>query len=145
MGGEFRRGDSPAGFEWRERGINLKTAFRWRHRFLRYAMTTRARRLAGIVEADEIFVPESFKGRRHLARPARHHGGTGHGYVPLVPVLIALDRYGRESDAVLLDKSLSQIEPTLKPLLAPGSVLCTDGNLSTSSVAEKVPAPFISA
>lgn len=123
----------------RECGINLKTAFRWRHRFLRYAMTTRASRLAGIVEADEIFVPESFKGRRHLARPARHHGGTGHGHVPLVPVLIALDRYGRESDAVLLDKSLSQIEPTLKPLLAPGSVLCTDGNQSYSSVAEKVP------
>ncbi|MGL5525163.1 MAG: IS1595 family transposase, partial [Aeromonas veronii] len=69
----------------------------------------------------------------------RHHGGTGHGQVPLVPVLIALDRYGRESDKVLLDKSLSQIEPALKPLLTAGSVLCTDGNPSYSSVAQKIP------
>lgn len=37
------------------------------------------------------------------------------------------------------DKSLSQIEPTLKPLLTAGSVLCTDGNQSYRSVAEKIP------
>ncbi len=125
----------------RECAINLKTAFHWRHRFMRYAVTTRAKKLSGIVEADEVFVFESFKGRRHLERPARHHGvkGKKHGNVPLVPVLIALDRYGRESDAVLLDKSLSQIEPSLKPLLTAGTILCTDGNLSYSTIAQNVP------
>jgi hypothetical protein len=72
-------------------------------------LTTLATRLSGIVEVDEVFVLESFKGRRHLDRPARHHGvkGKKHEHVPLVPVLIVLDRYGRESDAVLLHKSLN--------------------------------------
>lgn len=78
---------------------------------------------AGIVEADEVFTPESLKGSRHLKRPVRHHGGKGHGHVPLVPTLIALDRYGRESDTVLLDKSLNAIKLALQPLQVPGSIL----------------------
>ncbi|MBL0582922.1 IS1595 family transposase [Aeromonas sanarellii] len=117
-------------------GINLKTAFRWRHRFLRYALTTGASRLAGIIEADEVFTPESFKGRRQMPRPARRHGRRGHGHVPLVPALIAMDRYGRESDAVLLDKGLREIKPVLQPLLTAGSILCTDGNQSYIKIAE---------
>lgn len=117
--------------------IDLKTAFRWRHRFLHYALTTRATQLAGIVEADEVFTPESFKGRRHLPRPARRHGGRGHGRVPLVPALIALDRYGRESDTVLLNKRNEQLEPALLPLLKRGSILCSDGNQSYIKLAEK--------
>ena len=55
--------------------------------------------------------------------------------MPLVPALIALDRYGRESDAVLLDKSCQAIEPSLQPLLSPGSILCTDGNQSYIKIA----------
>lgn len=117
--------------------IHLATAFRWRHRFLRYALTTRVSQLAGIVEADEVFTPESFKGCRHLLRPARRHGGRGHGHVPLVPARIALDRYGRESDAVLLDKSNRQLEPCLLPLLTRGSILCTNGNQSYIKIARK--------
>lgn len=83
-----------------------------------------------------MFTPESFKGRRQMPRPARRHGCRGHGHVPLVPALIALDRYGRESDAVLLDKSLQEIQPVLQPLLAAGSILCTDGNQSYIKIAE---------
>lgn len=103
---------------------------------MRYALTTRASRLAGIVEADEVFTPGSFKGHRQMPRPARRYGGRGHGQVPLVPALIALDRYGRESDAVLLDKSYQQLAPSLLPLLARGSILCSDGNQSYIRVAE---------
>jgi transposase-like protein len=116
--------------------INLKTAFRWRHRFLRYALTTQATVLSGIVEADEIFTPESRKGSRRLVRPARERGGTGHGHILLVPVLIALDRSGHEADAVLLDKSHEQIASVLTPLLKRGSVLCSDGNRSYIRIAE---------
>ena len=71
----------------RECGIDLKTSFRWRHRFLRYALTTNASKLSGIIEADEVFTPESFKGSRHLSRPPRKHGGQGQGRVPLVTAL----------------------------------------------------------
>ena len=117
--------------------IDLKTSFRWRHRFLRYALTTGASKLSGIVEADEVFTPESFNGSRKLTRPPRKHGRRGHGHVPLVPAIIALDRYGREADAVLLDKSHQQIAPALQPLLSRGSILCTDGNQSYIQIAEK--------
>lgn len=103
---------------------------------MRYALTTGASRLAGIIEADEVFTPESFKGRRQMPRPARRHGRRGHGHVPLVPALIAMDRYGRESDAVLLDKGLREIKPVLQPLLTAGSILCTDGNQSYIKIAE---------
>ena len=116
--------------------INLKTSFLWRHRFLRYALTTSAKKLCGIVEADEVFVPESFKGSRHLERAARKHGGSGHGTIPQVPVLIALDRYENETETVLLDKSYQQIAPALQPLISRGSVLCTDGNQSYIQIAE---------
>ena len=98
--------------------------------------TTSAKKLCGIVEADEVFVPESFKGSRHLERAARKHGGSGHGTIPQVPVLIALDRYENETETVLLDKSYQQIAPALQPLISRGSVLCTDGNQSYIQIAE---------
>lgn len=117
--------------------INLKTSFRWRHRFLRFALTTSAAKLCGIVEADEVVVPESFKGSRHMERAPRKHGGSGHGTVPLVPVLIALDRYENETETILLNKSYQQIAPTLEPLISRGSVLCTDGNQSYIQIAKE--------
>ena len=58
-------------------GIHPTTAFRWRHRFLRAPASDKPRGLRGIVEADETFVLESFKGRRSdLPRKARRRGGT---------------------------------------------------------------------
>ena len=44
-------------------GVHPTTAFRWRHRFLRAPADDKPRRLSGIVEADETFILESFKGR----------------------------------------------------------------------------------
>ena len=44
-------------------GVHPTTAFRWRHRFLRAPASDKPRSLRGIVEADETFVLESFKGR----------------------------------------------------------------------------------
>jgi transposase-like protein len=44
-------------------GVHPTTAFRWRHRFLRASASDKPRGLRGIVEADETFVLESFKGR----------------------------------------------------------------------------------
>ena len=116
--------------------INLKTAFRWRHRFLRYALTTKATQLRGIIEADEVFTPESFKGKRKMPRSPRKHGSRGHGHIPMVPTLIALDRYGHEADEVLLSNTYQQLEPILLPLLSKGSILCTDGNHSYIRIAE---------
>jgi transposase-like protein len=44
-------------------GVHPTTAFRWRHRFLRAPASDKPRSLRGLVEADETFILESFKGR----------------------------------------------------------------------------------
>src|ERR1035437_5559741 len=51
-------------------GIDKNTAFLWRHRFLQAAATHRPAHEGGIVEADETFFLESYKGQRKLHRPA---------------------------------------------------------------------------
>ena len=57
-------------------GVHYTTAFRWRHRALGAPALDKPKRLNGIVEADETFILESFKGRRSgLARPPRKRGG----------------------------------------------------------------------
>ena len=65
----------------------------------------------GIVEADEAFVPESFRVPVIWNEQQKKHGGSGHGTIPQVPVLIALDRYENETETVLLDKSYHKIAP----------------------------------
>ncbi len=58
-------------------GIAKNTAFLWRHRFLSAATDHQARHEQGIVEVDETFFLQSFKGQRQLPRPARRRGGVG--------------------------------------------------------------------
>jgi hypothetical protein len=57
--------------------VSRTTAFLWRHRFLRAMAEHRALHESGIVEADETFFLESFKGQRKLPRPARKRAGVG--------------------------------------------------------------------
>jgi len=57
-------------------GISKNTAFLWRHRFLAAAAGHHATHEAGIVEVDETFFLESFKGQRRLPRPPRKRGGV---------------------------------------------------------------------
>jgi transposase-like protein len=65
-------------------GVHPTTAFRWRHRFLRARASDKPRTLRGIVEADETFVLESFKGRwSDLPRKAWQAGRKGQICGPL--------------------------------------------------------------
>lgn len=57
-------------------GVHLSTAFRWRHRLLQRPAQAQDTELHNIVEADETYFLESFKGRRQLTRAARHRGGA---------------------------------------------------------------------
>src|SRR5271168_3003537 len=58
--------------------IDHTTAFRWRHRFLSALNQDKPKSLSGIVEADETFILESFKGQhKGLPRPSRKRGGKG--------------------------------------------------------------------
>src|SRR5680860_991283 len=56
--------------------INKNTAFLWRHRFLALVAGHQAQRKSGIVETDETFFLESFKGQRKIPRKARQRGGV---------------------------------------------------------------------
>ncbi len=107
--------------------INLRTAFRWRHAFLKLPTSSTATEIAGIIEADETFVRESFKGQKKLPRKSRKRGG---GHSRNVPVAIALNRTGDISEKILPRNTKKEIQAFLKPLLTEGSVLCTDGNAS---------------
>ena len=115
--------------------INLKTAFRWRHRLLKSPCAHKPTELVGIIEADETFVPESFKGSKKMPRESRKRGG---GNPPKVPILLALDRNGAVSHYVLNQDTKEELSLALKPLLTPDSVLCTDGNLSYKSIVQEL-------
>jgi transposase-like protein len=60
----------------KELKINLKTAFYWRHKIL-YALHDWMKKdeVGGVVETDETYFLESFKGQRQLARKSRKRGG----------------------------------------------------------------------
>ena len=66
-------------------GVHYTTAFRWRHRFLGAPALDKPKRLNGIVEADETFILESFKGRRSgLGLAAAQAGRQGQASRPLL-------------------------------------------------------------
>lgn len=82
-------------------GVGKNTAFLWRHRFLKAMATHQAVREDGIVEVDETFFLESFKGQRGLPRPARHRGGKGRTRgtgLDYIPVMVVQDRAGHLAD-----------------------------------------------
>ena len=101
-------------------GVRPTTAFRWRHRFLRAPSDDKPRTLSGIVEADETFILESFKGRwSDLPRKARKRGGTARHpglYQDNIPVLVARDRKGATFDAVLPQVTSAAISAALAGL-----------------------------
>jgi len=112
-------------------GIDLKTAFRWRHRFLKTSAQNNANPLSGIIEVDETFFRESCKGKRNLThRNPRKRGGQGdmkkkeHN----IQVLIARDRNGKISDLVDSALQKSTVHDFLAPIIDRDSILCSDGH-----------------
>lgn len=111
-------------------GIAKNTSFKWRHRFLRIPAIQQSRQMNGIVEADETYFLESFKGQRHLSRSPRKRGGKAAKRgtsKEQVPVLVARDRHGETADCILNGTSAEQIGAALTPLLNKDVILCTDG------------------
>jgi hypothetical protein len=117
-------------------GVHHTTALRWRHRWLDVARETKARRLAGVVEADETDHLKSFKGQKALLaastkREPRRRGGvgskrgtsTGH-----TPILALVNRHGDTTDHVLKSTNAVDLKAALPGVLAEDAVLCTDGS-----------------
>src|ERR1700731_821076 len=127
-------------------GVHPTTAFRWRHRFLRAPASDKPRMLSGIVEAEETFILESFKGRwSDLPRKARKRGGTARHaglYQDNIPVLVARDRKGASLDADLPQVDGASVEAALSGLVTPGNHLIGDGGKAIAAFARKAGIPF---
>ena len=121
-------------------GINKDTALLWRHRFLHVISQHQATHEQGIVEADETFFLESFKGQRQLNRPARKRGGVGKTRGTggdQIPVLIVRDRHQATANFILKRIDATTIHHALQPLIDKEAVLCSDGAAVYSAFAKK--------
>jgi hypothetical protein len=112
-------------------GVDYTTAFRWRHRFLTAPATDKPRRFHGLVEADETFILESFKGRRSdLPRPPRKRGGKAKHrglFFENIPVLVVRDRHGATLDAVLPQPDAAAIKAAVDSVITQANQLVCDG------------------
>ena len=100
--------------------------------------------LSTLVEADETYFLASFKGQRHLSRPARHRGGHAQKRGlsdEQIPVLVVQDRQGKHFDAVLPRADKKTLSCLLLQLLTPESILCTDGAAAYRAVAKAADIP----
>jgi transposase-like protein len=116
-----------------ELGVAGATSFRWRHRFLALSKNDRPRRLAGIAEADEMYMLESHKGSRALERAPRKRGGkaTKRGISnEQMCILVVRDRSGRTLDWVPGKGPVTpkQLHDHLTGRLEPDVLLVTDGH-----------------
>ncbi|WP_417068689.1 IS1595 family transposase [Niveibacterium terrae] len=110
-------------------GLSKNTSFLWRHRFLALIAEHRDAHEAGIVEAGETFFRESFKGQRHIPRPAHQRGALGKAPdtdAAPIPVLVVRDRSGHTADFKLDRLDAAQLAERLKPLVDADVLLCTD-------------------
>jgi hypothetical protein len=125
--------------------VDYKTAFRWRHRFLESLSSDKPRTLSGIVEGDETFILESFKGKRSdLPRKARKRGGKAakRGLsAEQIPVIVARDRAGATIDAVLPKLDRASITGALGGVVTPANQFCCDGGRAIVAFAKKAGIP----
>jgi transposase-like protein len=120
-------------------GVDASTAFRWRHRFLERISEMQPGQLGGMVEADETYFLESFKGQRDpLPRKAKKRGTPAEKRglsSEQIPVLVARNRSdGSTLTAVLPSRKGKDIAEVLAPKLAGDSVLLTDGSTAYRAV-----------
>jgi transposase-like protein len=127
-------------------GVATTTAFRWRHRFLAAPTLDQPTRLSGLVEADETFILESFKGRRSgLPRAARKRGGKPQKIglsAEQIPVLIARDRTGATLDGVLPKLDRVSVTAVLGGVVTTANRICCDGGKAIAAFARVGGIPY---
>lgn len=126
-------------------GVHYTTAFRWRHRFLASLAGDKPRTLTGVVEGDETFILESFKGKRsNMPRKPRKRGGKSakRGLsAEQIPVIVARDRDGSTTDAVLPRLNRVSITAALGGVVTPANQFCCDGGNAIVAFARKAGIP----
>ena len=126
-------------------GVAYTTAFRWRHRFLASLAGDKPKAWSGIVEGDETFILESFKGKRSgLPRAARKRGGKSakRGLsAEQIPIIVARDRQGATTDAVLPKLNRVSINAALGGLVTAANEFCCDGGTAIVAFARRAGIP----
>ncbi len=111
-------------------GIDLTTAFRWRHLLLEIPAATTPKALTGVVEADETYFLESKKGSRKLGRKPRKRGGKARKRGlsdEQIPVIVSRDRSGATLTAVLPAVTTASLTTALDQVVAKDAALVSDG------------------
>jgi len=125
--------------------VHPTTAFRWRHRFLAALSGDKPKALKGIVEGDETFILESFKGRQSdLPRPPRKRGGKAakRGLsAEQIPIVVLRDRQGATIDAVLPKLNRASMQAELGDVLTGADTFCCDGGKSIVAFARAAGVP----
>ena len=123
-------------------GIVLDTAFRWRHRFLKIPKDKKATAVSGVLEVDETCILKSQKGARGIVgRKPRKRGGKASKpglSDEHTPVLIARDRSGATTDAMLEKVDTAAISEVLTPVVAKDTLLISDGEKAYGAFAAKI-------
>ena len=114
-----------------EVGINIATAFSWRHKVLDSLKNIEDETLSGIVEADDTFFLSSQKGSRHIGRKPRKRGGKSKKRgisSDQVCVVVARDReeHTLSEIATFGRPSADEINKLLGARLSEKSILLTD-------------------
>ena len=126
-------------------GVHYTTAFRWRHRFLAALAGDKPKALTGIVEGDETFILESFKGKRSgMPRKSRKRGGKSakRGLsAEQIPVIVARDREGATTDAVLPRLNRFSIATALGGVVTSANQFCCDGGTAIVAFARRAAIP----
>jgi transposase-like protein len=99
-------------------GIDKKTAFRWRHRFLKNSNEIKANKLQGVIENLETKFKYSEKGAKVIMFPERI--GTD------VHVLTSINRNRFVSEALIEDLKTKKIIEFNKNLYSKDSLFCSD-------------------
>jgi hypothetical protein len=101
--------------------------------------------LSGIVEGDETFILEPFKGKRSgMPRKARKRGGKSakRGIsAEQIPVLVARDRQGATTDAVLPKLNRVSIAAALGGIVTSANEFCCDGGTAIVAFARRAGIP----
>ena len=123
-------------------GVHYTTAFRWRHGFLASLAGDKRKTLAGVVEGEETFILESFKGKRSdMSRKSRKRGGKSakRGLsAEQIPVIMAREREGATTDAVLPKLDRVWIEAALGGVVTQAKEFCCDGGKAIVAFARRV-------
>jgi len=126
-------------------GVHYTTAFRWRHRFLGCLSHDKPKTFSGIVESDETFILESYKGKRSdMPRAPRKRGGKAakRGLsAEQIPVIVARDRKGATTDAVLPKLNRVSIAAALGGIVTPANQFCCDGGTAIVAFARRAAIP----